>query len=435
MSNLFSENVKKLAPLADRLRPESLDEFIGQEHIVGKNSFLRRAIMMDRLGSCIFYGPPGTGKTTLASIIANQTNSYFVKLNAVSSGVAEVKQVIADAKSNMELFSKKTYLLLDECHRWNKAQSDSMLEAIEKGYIIFIGATTENPFVSMTRAIVSRCRVFGFKPLSKENILTAIDRALSDKKKGFGNIDINMSDEAKNIFANTSGGDARIALGNLEIAVLSSEKENGTIVINETVAKEICANNNNSIDSDIYYDMLSAFCKSLRGSDADAALYWAHRLINAGCDPMLIFRRMMAHASEDIGLANSNALSVAVNACTAYQNMGVPEGLIPMSHAIIYICMSPKSNSVITAMYACEEDVKNTYTGSVPDHLKNYNYLKEKREKYKYPHNYGGYVEQQYLPDEIKDHVYYKPSKNGSEASIKLPEWKLKNIQDEDTKK
>lgn len=428
MENLFSENSKKLAPLADRLRPETLDEFLGQEHIVSKNSFLRRAIVSDKLGSCIFYGPPGTGKTTLASIIAKQTNSNFVILNAVSCGVADVKQVISDAKSNIELYGKKTYLLLDECHRWNKAQSDSMLEAIEKGYIIFIGATTENPFISMTRAIVSRCRVFEFKPLSKQNILDAINRALTDSKKGYGNLKISITEEAKNHFAATSGGDARIALGNLEIAVVSSEKQDGIIQIDKAVAEEICRHNNKSIDEDLYYDMLSAFCKSLRGSDADAGLYWAHRLIASGCDPLLIFRRLLAHASEDVGLANSNALVVASSAMQAYLQMGKPEGLIPLSHAIIYVAMSPKSNSVIVAMEKAQEDANNTYTGCVPSHLKNHNYLNEKREKYKYPHNFGGYVEQQYLPDEIKDHVYYIPSKNGSEASIKLPDLKQKNI-------
>ena len=427
MENLFSSETKKLAPLADRMRPKSLDEFLGQEHIVGKNSFLRRAIDFDKLGSCIFFGPPGTGKTTLASIIANQTNSLFVSLNAVSSGVGDVKKVISDAKSNLELHGKKTYLLLDECHRWSKAQSDSMLEAIEKGYIIFIGSTTENPFVSMTRAIVSRCRVFEFKPLTKQNILTAIDRALLDKENGFGNLDIDISSEAKNHFASSSAGDARVALGNLELAVLSGKKVKGKIKITIDDAKQVCLHNN-SVDEDLYYDMLSAFCKSLRGSDADAALYWAHRLIAAGCDPLLIFRRMLAHSSEDVGLANSNALVVANSAMQAYLQMGQPEGLIPMSHAIIYICMSPKSNSVVVAMNKAKKDVEETFVGAVPDHLKNYNYMNERREHYKYPHDYGGYVNQQYLPDEIKDHVYYVPSKNGSEASIKLPENKTKFI-------
>ena len=428
MENLFADESKKLAPLAERMRPKNMDDFLGQEHIVSKNSFLRRAINFDKLGSCIFYGPPGTGKTTLAGIIANQTNSFFVSLNAVSCGVADVKKVISDAKSNIELYGKKTYLLLDECHRWNKAQSDSMLEAIEKGHIIFIGSTTENPFISMTRAIVSRCRVFEFKPLSKQNIITAINKALTDKINGYGNLNIQIDSEAIEHFARTSGGDARIALGNLELAVLSSEKKNGVTIISINDAKEVCANNTNSIDEDIYFDMLSAFCKSLRGSDADAGLYWAHRLISAGCDPLLIFRRMLAHASEDVGLANSNALVVANAAMQSYLQMGRPEGLIPMSHAIIYICMSPKSNSVIEAMHMAQEDVEKTFVGAVPDHLKNHNYLNEKRAKYKYPHNFGGFVEQQYLPDDIKDHVYYVPSQNGSEASIKLPESKQKNL-------
>lgn len=428
MDNLFSDNTKKLAPLAERMRPKSFDDFFGQEHLVSKNSFLRRAIASNRLGSSIFFGPPGTGKTTLASIIASTTESNFVILNAVSSGVAEVKQVIQTAKSNLELYGKKTYLLLDECHRWSKAQSDSMLEAIEKGYIIFIGATTENPFISMTRAIISRCRVFEFKPLSKNDIKMAINRALEDKINGFGNLEIDIDDEAKDYIITSSGGDARIALNNLEIAVLSSEKQNGKIKITIKDAKEVCTHGNKSIDEDLYFDMLSAFCKSLRGSDADAAVYWSQRLIASGCDPLLIFRRLLAHSSEDVGLANSNALVVANSALQAYLQMGAPEGLIPLTHAIIYVCMSPKSNSVVVAMNKAKIDVEATYTGDVPAHLKNYNYMHEKREQYKYPHDYGGYVDQQYLPDEIKDHVYYIPSKNGSEASIKLPQTKQNNI-------
>lgn len=428
MDNLFSDNTKKLAPLAERMRPKSFDDFFGQEHLVSKNSFLRRAIASNRLGSSIFFGPPGTGKTTLASIIASTTDSNFVILNAVSSGVAEVKQVIQTAKTNLELYGKKTYLLLDECHRWSKAQSDSMLEAIEKGYIIFIGATTENPFISMTRAIISRCRVFEFKPLSKNDIKMAINRALEDKINGFGNLEIDIDDEAKDYIITSSGGDARIALNNLEIAVLSSEKQNGKIKITLKDAKEVCTHGNKSIDEDLYFDMLSAFCKSLRGSDADAAVYWSQRLIASGCDPLLIFRRLLAHSSEDVGLANSNALVVANSALQAYLQMGAPEGLIPLTHAIIYVCMSPKSNSVVVAMNKAKIDVEATYTGDVPAHLKNYNYMHEKREQYKYPHDYGGYVDQQYLPDEIKDHVYYIPSKNGSESSIKLPQTKQNNI-------
>ncbi len=424
--NLFEQNLQKSAPLAERMRPSNLDEFVGQQHIVGKNSLLRRAIMADRLGSCIFYGPPGTGKTTLASIIANITNSDFVQLNAVSSGVADVKKVIDQAKSQLEVSGRKTYLLLDECHRWSKAQSDCMLEAIEKGYIVFVGSTTENPMVSMTRAIVSRCRIFQFKPLLPQDISTLLQRTLKDER-GLANFNVVITPDALEHFVLTSGGDARVALGSLELAVLSTPEVEGKITITKDIAKQCTQGKVISVDTDMYYDMLSAFCKSLRGSDADAALYWSQRLIKAGCDPLLIARRLIAHASEDVGLANSQALVVAVSSLTALEKMGQPEGLIPLSHAIIYVCMSPKSNSVVVAMHAAENDVEQTYNDAVPDHLKNYNYFNEKRQSYKYPHNYGGYVDQQYLPTEIADHRYYTPSQNGSEKSIVLPDKKPQN--------
>jgi len=425
--DLFEQTLKNTAPLAERMRPTSLDEFVGQKNIVGKNSLLRRAIMADKLGSCIFYGPPGTGKTTLASIIAKSTNSDFVALNAVSSGVGDVKKVIDNARHQKEVTGRSTYLLLDECHRWNKAQSDSMLEAIEKGYIIFIGSTTENPFTSMTRAIVSRCKIFKFEMLSREDIENVINRALTDKR-GFADLKIDLSKEALDHLVLTSGGDARVALSGLELAVLSTPAKKGTIIIDLTTAKQCTQGKFISVDTDLYYDMLSAFCKSLRGSDADAALYWSQRLINAGCDPLLIARRLVAHSSEDVGLANSQALVVSVSAMTAVEKMGIPEGLIPLSHAIIYVCMSPKSNSVVVAMDEAKKDVESTFNDAVPDHLKNTNYLNEKRDKYKYPHNYGGYVDQQYLPNEIADHIYYVPSENGNEKSIRLPEKKLQNI-------
>ena len=425
--NLFNDNLKKNAPLADRMRPRTLDEFIGQPHLAKKGSLLRRAIEADRLGSCIFYGPPGTGKTTLASIVANSTGSHFEMLNAVTSGVSDAKKIIEEAKKNLEMFGKKTYLLLDECHRWNKAQSDAVLEAIEKGYIIFIGSTTENPFTSMTKAIVSRCRIFKFEPLTKENIKEVLTQALCDKERGLGNLNLKIEPEAFNHFILTSGGDARVALGNLELAVLSTKAKNKLITIDIKTAKECATGRNISLDTNNFYDMLSAFCKSLRGSDADAALYWSTRMIKAGIDPLIIARRLIAHSSEDVGLANSQALLISMAALNAIKEMGVPEGLIPLSHAIIYVCMSPKSNSVITAMNLASVDVEKTYLGAVPDHLKNYNYLNEKREKYKYPHDYGGYVDQQYLPNEIANSVYYTPSQNGAEKSIVLPEKKRKN--------
>ncbi|MBQ7466858.1 MAG: replication-associated recombination protein A [Clostridia bacterium] len=419
--DLFSDNLKNKAPLAERMRPRTLDEFIGQPQLIKKGSLLRRAIEIDRLGSCIFYGPPGTGKTTLASIVATTANANFKILNAVTSGVADAKKIIEEAKKELEMYGRRTYLMLDECHRWSKAQSDAVLEAIEKGYIIFIGSTTEVPYTSMTRAIVSRCRIFEFKPLTKEDIKQVILNALSDKERGFGNLKINLDDDALEHFILTSGGDARVALGNLEIAILSTPAVKNAIKITKNIAKECTTGRSVSIDTDMYYDMLSAFCKSLRGSDADAALYWSRRMNKAGIDPLVIARRLVAHASEDVGLANSNALVVSMSALNAIEKMGQPEGLIPLSHAIIYVCMSPKSNSVVVAMAKADEDVENTYTGPVPDHLKNYNYANEKRKKYKYPHDYGGYVDQQYLPDEIKDHVYYLPSTNGAEKSIVLP--------------
>jgi len=418
-STIFEGNLVKNAPLAERMRPRTIDEFLGQEKIVGKNSLLRRSITAGRLGSCIFYGPPGTGKTTLANIIANMLDANFVKMNAVSSGVADAKEVIANAKRNLELYGKKTYVLLDECHRWNKAQSDLLLEAIEKGIIVFIGSTTENPFVSMTRAIISRCKIFKFESLSKDDIKSAILRAKDDKERGFGALKIELTNDALDHFIMTSGGDVRSALTSFEIAVLSTKSVRGKIKIDLTVAKESTQGKPLAIDNDLHYDMLSAFCKSLRGSDANAALYWAHRLIESGCDPLIIARRLIAHSSEDVGMANSNALQMAVSAMTALEKMGVPEGLIPLSHAIIYVSLCPKSNSVVVAMDKARADVELTFNDAVPDHLKNTNYLNEKREKYKYPHNYpGGYVKQQYLPSEIKDHVYYVPSNYGSEAKI-----------------
>lgn len=417
--NLFDIINQDKAPLAQRMRPTSLDEFVGQSHIVGENSLLRRAILTDSLGSCIFYGPPGCGKTTLANIIANTTHSNFVKLNAVSSGIAEAKKVIEDAKIEKERYGIKTYLLLDECHRWNKAQSDCMLEAIEKGDIIFIGSTTENPFVSMTRAIVSRCRIFEFKPLSNDDIKKTLLRALSDKDKGLGRINLKVTDEAIEHFVWVSDGDLRNALNALELACMSTERDsNGVINVDLKVAEQSSQKKSMSIDESMYYDMISAFCKSLRGSDSDSALYWAERLIQAGCDPMLILRRLVVHSSEDVGMADPQALVIAVSALTAFKNLGMPEGKIPMYNAIIYVCEAPKSNSVVVARDNVENIVSNRKDDEVPMYLRDRNYKVEKISGYKYPHDFGGWVDQQYLPDSIKDERFYYPSNNGFEKYL-----------------
>ncbi len=417
-----------LKPLAERMRPQTLNEFIGQEHIVGEGSLLRRAIAADRLGSCIFYGPPGTGKTTLANIIAKNTNSHFEILNAVSSGVADAKRVIEEAKNRLMMYGKKTYLLLDECHRWNKAQSDSVLSAIEQGYIVFIGSTTENPYVSMTKAIVSRCRLFEFHSLTDKDVLKALNRAINDKR---GLLDMNVVAEegALEHLAWASGGDVRTALNALELAVVTtSASADGAIHITKEIAEQSIQKRVLSISDDNYYDMLSAFCKSLRGSDSNAGLYWAMRLIDAGCDPLLIFRRIIAHSAEDVGMANPNALVVATSALTAYEKIGMPEGTLPLAEAIICVCESEKSNSVVIARDEAERAVQTVKKEAVPMYLRDVNYKQEKISGYKYPHDYGGYVEQQYLPDDLKDAKFYVPSDHGYEKVVKERQERLKKL-------
>lgn len=417
-----------LKPLAERMRPQTLNEFIGQEHIVGEGSLLRRAIAADRLGSCIFYGPPGTGKTTLANIIAKNTNSHFEILNAVSSGVADAKRVIEEAKNRLMMYGKKTYLLLDECHRWNKAQSDSVLSAIEQGYIVFIGSTTENPYVSMTKAIVSRCRLFEFHSLTDKDVLKALNRAINDKR---GLLDMNVVAEegALEHLAWASGGDVRTALNALELAaVTTSASADGAIHITKEIAAQSIQKRVLSISDDNYYDMLSAFCKSLRGSDSNAGLYWAMRLIDAGCDPLLIFRRIIAHSAEDVGMANPNALVVATSALTAYEKIGMPEGTLPLAEAIICVCESEKSNSVVIARDEAERAVQTVKKEAVPMYLRDVNFKQEKISGYKYPHDYGGYVEQQYLPDDLKDAKFYVPSDHGYEKVVKERQERLKKL-------
>ena len=413
------ENTQRI-PLAERMRATTLEEFVGQEHIVAKNKLLYRAIKMGSVGSCIFYGPPGTGKTTLAGIIAKLLNANIEKLNAVSSGVGDAKAVIERARSQKQMFGIDTYLLLDECHRWNKAQSDCVLQAIEEGSIYFIGSTTENPYTSMTRAIVSRCSVFEFKKVSHAEVEKVLRRAISDKEKGLGDFKTKVEDEAIKYLAFACNGDVRNALNALELAVLSTKvgKDRFIHIDKETMAE--CLNKRPlSIDESMYYDYLSAFCKSIRGSDTEAALYYAHRLIKAGIDPLIIARRMIAHASEDIGMADSNALLMAISALIACQNLGVPECLLNLSHAIIYLCEAEKSNSVLKAMHMAMDDAENEREDQVPNHLKNHpSTNRDGHGKYKYPHEYGGYCPQQYMPDSLKDRIYYVPGENGREKNL-----------------
>ena len=425
----LQNNEKTMAPLAERMRPRTLDEFLGQGKIVGQGSLLRRAIAADKLGSCIFYGPPGTGKTTLANIIAENTNAAFVKLNAVTSGVADAKKVIDEARDRLRMYGKRTYLLLDECHRWNKAQSDSVLQAIEQGYIIFIGSTTENPYVSMTRAIVSRCRIFSFSRLSEQDIKAGLLRALNDKERGLGNMNLQVSDEAISHLAWASAGDMRTALNALELAALTTHAgEDGIIRVGKEEAEQSIQQKALSMTEDMYYDMISAFIKSMRGSDSNAALYWAERLIEAGCDPMLIGRRIMIHACEDVGMADPNAIVVATSCVQAFEKIGLPEGRIPLAEGIIYVAEAPKSNKVVEALGGAENAVKTIKHETVPVYLRDPNYKDndERVSGYKYPHDYGGWVKQQYLPDEIKDAVFYEPTENGFEKEIKERQKKRK---------
>ena len=413
------------APLADRMRPRTLDEFIGQRHLVGEGRLLRRAIEADRLTSSIFYGPPGCGKTTLASIIARATSTAFMQLNAVTSGVADVRDVLKAAKESRMLTGQATYLLLDECHRWSKAQSDSILPAIEGGTIRFIGSTTENPMVAMTPAIVSRCRVFQFFPLTEADVMSAMGRALADPERGFGKLAVDMAPEAMRHIAHVANGDVRMALGAVELAVLTTPAgADGKIHVDLAVAEESIQKPMLRCDESLYYDMLSAFCKSLRGSDSDAALAWFARLLYAGVDPRLIMRRVLAHASEDVGMANPIAMLQAAAAAQDLEFMGMPEARLPMAQAIIAVCESPKSNSVSAAVDAAMADAAKGGFGPVPLHLRDTHYAGSDRlgsgKGYLYPHDFPGHwVRQEYMPPEVRGRTYYHPTEMGHEDVIR----------------
>lgn len=424
--NLFSVpgDERARAPLADRMRPRTLDEFIGQSHLVGQGRLLRRAILADRMQSSLFWGPPGCGKTTLAGIIANMTGSAFEKLNAVTSGVADVRKVLKDAQERRLRFNQSTYLLLDECHRWSKAQSDSILPAIESGQILLIGSTTENPMASMTPAIVSRCRVFQFVPLDSKDVLTAMTRALSDKERGYGKYEVTCEKGALEYIARIVDGDVRAALGALELAFLTTQEQDGKRLITLEAAQESVQKPILKLDESLYYDMLSAFIKSMRGSDTDAALLWFSRLLYAGVDPKLIVRRIVVHASEDVGLADPVAMLQAQAAVTALEFVGMPEARIPIAQAIIAICEAEKSNSVVDALGKAMSDAEKGSFSAVPEHLCNHKGNPDlpghQPQGYKYPHDYPGhFVKQTYMPKGYEDKKYYEPTQQGREAQLK----------------
>ena len=431
MDDLFSMAMERRedTPLADRMRARTLDEFIGQKHLVGEGRLLRRAIQADRLTSCIFYGPPGCGKTTLASVIAGCTRAAFVRMNAVTSGVADVRKVLEQAENQRRLYGQPTYLLLDECHRWNKAQSDSILPAIEKGSIRFIGSTTENPMISMTPAIVSRCRLFQFYPLTLEDVLGGLRAALADGERGLARMGVRADDDALLHIARIANGDLRSAFNALELAALTTPPDReGNIRITLAVAEESIQKPVLQCDESLYYDMLSAFCKSLRGSDPDAALAWFARMYYAGVDPRIIVRRVIAHASEDVGLACPMALLQAVAAYQALESIGMPEAKLAITQAIVFVCESPKSNSVVMAIDQAMADAQKGGFGAVPVHLRDTSYRGAQRlggadgerngENYRYAHDFPNHwVEQQYMPEDLTGRTYYTPSGQGEDVA------------------
>ena len=425
MDDLFSAGMDRLAPLADRMRPRTLAEFIGQSQIVGEGKLLRRAIEADRLTSSIFWGPPGTGKTTLASIIAETTRAAFAKLNAVTSGVADVREVLKAAEERLKLYGQPTYLLLDECHRWSKAQSDSILPAIERGVIRFIGSTTENPMIAMTPAIVSRCRLFRFERLGAEDVRMAIQRAIADRERGYGDMDVRIDKDALDHIVRVANGDVRSALNALELAVLTTPMEgDGSTHITLAIAEESIQSRVMQMDESLLYDMLSAFCKSLRGSDSDAALAWFARMIYGGVDPRIVMRRVIVHASEDVGMANPMAMQQAVAAYQALEAVGMPEARLSIAQAIIAVCESPKSNAVLMAVERAIADAENGGFQPVPQHLRDTHYRGAEKlgsgAGYKYVHDYPGhFVAQEYRPVEADGFPYYVPSRQGYENDVR----------------
>ena len=421
------ENKKTEAPLASRLRPTTLDEVVGQQHIIGKDKLLYRAIKADKLSSIIFYGPPGTGKTTLAKVIANTTSAEFMQINATSAGKKDMEEVVEKAKQLQGMYGKKSILFIDEIHRFNKGQQDYLLPFVEDGTIILIGATTENPYFEVNGALLSRSVIFELQKLTKEDIKILLLRAVNDKEKGLGSYHAEIDEDALEFLSDVCNGEARSALTAIELGVLTTDRgEDGIIHITLDVAGECIQKRVISYDKtgDNHYDTIAAFIKSMRGSDPDAAIYYLARMLYAGEDIKFIARRMMVHAAEDVGLADPMALVVATSAAQAVERVGMPEARIILSEAAAYIACAPKSNACINAIDEALSVVKETKTPNVPAHLQDAHYKSAEKLGhglgYKYPHEYPNhYVKQQYLPDELQQMTFYRPSDNGYEATIK----------------
>jgi putative ATPase len=414
----------ELKPLAERVRPVSLEEYIGQKHLISKDKMLYRAIMTDNLTSAIFYGPPGVGKTTLARIIANKTKADFIELSAVSAGTADIRKIVQDAQTNIKLYGRKTILFLDEVHRFNKSQQDSMLPSVEKGVIILIGATTENPYFEVNSALLSRSMIFELKPLNDDDVIEALKGAVKNPK-GLGNLSLDIDEEVYRYFAVHSSGDVRKALNALDMAARTSLRRDGRIVITALDAKE-CIQRKMSLydkNGDNHYDTISAFIKSMRGSDPDAAVYYLAKMIDSGEDPMFIARRIAVCAAEDVGNADPMALVVAASAMNAVHMIGMPECRLILSQAAIYAACAPKSSASCAAIDKAIEDTRETRDSGIPPYLKDAHYKGAEKlgrgKGYLYPHAFGGFVKQQYLPNSRKDKIYYSPTSNGKESNIK----------------
>ncbi len=426
---------EKESPLASRMRPAALEEVVGQRHIIGKDKLLYRAIKADKLSSVLFYGPPGTGKTTLAKVIANTTSAEFTQINATSAGKKDMEDVVKKAKDLRGMYGKKTILFIDEIHRFNKGQQDYLLPFVEDGTVILVGATTENPYFEVNPALISRSIIFELEPLSKEDIKMLLQRAVTDEIKGMGAYQVKADEEAIDFLADISNGDARAALNAIELGVLTTERSgDGTIHVTLDVASECIQKRVVKYDKsgDNHYDVISAFIKSMRGSDADAAIYYLARMLYAGEDVKFIARRMMICAAEDVGMADPNALNVAVSAALAVERIGLPEARIPLAEAAAYIATAPKSNTALLAIDKAYQTVGTTKTEQVPPHLKDAHYKSSEKLGrgigYKYAHNYPmHYVRQQYLPDGLTEEKFYEPTGIGYEKQVMEYLDKIKN--------